>query len=574
MDGVRMANVNLLTNSMEVDYDENIVNANDICKKVDELGYAAKDASIPSDSDEKRIVKDEAYRYGMRLLDSLIFAVPLFILSMFTDVENWVLILFTAWIVIFNIDIYKKGLGSLIHLAPTMDALISVGTIASLLIGYFDSVGMILTIVDFGKWLEARAKRKTTTALSGLMKLMPETATVIRDGEELIVKTIAIRKGETVICHPGEIIAVDGVITKGKTRINQANITGESELIYADEGTKVISGTINVEDEFYYTATEVGKDTVLSKIIELVEEASSSKAPISRLADKVSLFFVPTVILISIITTVIWLLRGYTDPLAPFIFGISVLVVSCPCALGLATPVAIMVGTGRGANEGILVKDATALENMGKVSTIIFDKTGTITFGSVKDGTVINDEIRPEAKTVIADLKALGIKTVLLSGDRKEVAERVAKEVGIDEFYYEVMPQDKERIVAKFKGPESLVSMVGDGVNDAPAITRADIGIAIGSGTDIAIDAADIVLMGEDLHTLEKAIKLSKATIKNIRISLFWAFFYNIIMIPVAAGVLFIPFGIMLNPMICALLMSLSSVTVVTNSLRLRKRKI
>lgn len=603
-EGVKHCSVNLLTNSMEVEYDESVIDVSGICKKVDELGYGASEkkeeetSEKEEDSDTKK--RDDVWQYGVRLLVSLIFALPLFILAMFFDINKWILLFITIPIIAVNFKTYKNGIGAFFHKAPTMDSLIAVGTIASLLIGYFDSVGMILTIVNFGKWLEAKSKKRTTDALKGLIALMPETATVIRDGEELIVKTSAIRKGEIILCHPGETIAADGVVKSGSSHVNQANITGESEPVEIANGAKVIGGTINIEGKFTYVANEVGKDTVLSEIIRLVEDASSTKAPISRLADKVSGIFVPTVILIAVLVTAIWSFNQDAilelGKMAPFVFGISVLVISCPCALGLATPVAIMVGTGRGANEGILIKNATALENLGKAKTVVFDKTGTITKGTVDDGIVSGDEIRDEAKEVISNLKKMGVKTVLLSGDKKEVADKVAHEVGVDDYYYEVLPQDKENVIRKLqnkrenkadkktdennanhqgnKQEENIVVMVGDGVNDAPAIMRADVGVAIGTGTDIAIDAADVVLMGDSLETFLKAVSLSKNTIKNIKGSLFWAFFYNIIMIPLAAGALYPAFGIMLSPMVCALCMSLSSVTVVTNSLRLKRKKV
>ncbi len=549
------------------------------------------------------------------MVTSLIFCVPLFVISMipfvsqslaglvdFKYIVKLIEIILLAPIVIINFTFYRTGIPAIFRGAPNMNSLVTVGTIASIAIGYFDSAGMILTLVTLGKFLEARAKSKTTSALEGLMALTPDTATVIRDGQELIVKTTAIRVGEMVICHPGDSIAVDGIIEEGKSNVNQAAITGESEAVAVAKDSKVIGGTINIDGYFVYKATEVGQDTVLSKIIKLVEEASSTKAPISRLADKVSGIFVPVVFAIAVVTFIIWacfaVRNGNAEWSKAITSAISVLVISCPCALGLATPVAIMVGTGRGAKEGIIIKSAAALENLGKVDTIVLDKTGTITKGIVEDQATFEerlagdrsivdtklDEIRPEAKSVIDDIKSMNITPILLSGDKADYVKKTAESVGISRFYSDVFPQDKDRVVKEVqqesietkpgKVAKKLVAMVGDGVNDAPAIASADVGIAIGTGTDIAIDSADIVLMGDSLENLTKAIRLSRATIKNIKESLFWAFFYNIICIPLAAGVLYPSFGIALSPMIGAACMSLSSVTVVTNALRLRHKKI
>jgi len=608
MEGVKRCEVNLLTNSMVVEFEG--ITSQDIIDKVDDLGYGASEVSEAAEEESHPIQatgQSEEEVLKKRFLRSLCFALPLAVISMSFPIKRIIYLSFVSLgieeldlvyvllklvfvipIIVINRKFYKSGIPALIHGSPNMDTLVSIGTIASLIkVNYLDSIGMILTFVTLGKWLEARAKSKTTDALKGLLSLRPETATVIRDGQELIVKTTAIRKGEIVLCHPGETIAVDGKVVKGQSKVNQANITGESRPVPVSEGTLVIGGTINIDGYFEYVAESVGRDTLLSKIISLVEEASSSKAPISRMADKVAGIFVPCVMGISLLTFIIWLIAS-KDPLKALDFAIPVLVISCPCALGLATPVSIMVGTGRGAKEGIIIKSAASLENLGKVDTVVFDKTGTITEGLViddvslderlnGDSSILNttfDRIRPEAKEVISKLKAMGIMPVLLSGDKKEYALNVAKEVGIDSCYYEVLPHDKERVVRELQEEGKKVAMVGDGVNDAPAIARADVGLAIGTGTDIAIDSSDMVLMGRGIEKIEKAIALSKATVKNIKLSLFWAFIYNIICIPIAAGILYAPLGIVLNPMIAALCMSFSSVTVVTNALRLRKTKI
>ena len=705
MEGVESINVNLLTNSMEVVFDENILTSQKIMDQVSALGYGAFEEGTTvqkeetTASEERRSVIDqEEAKLRKRFLISVIFAVPLFVISMFMGVhelfssEEAVTITCAALaipIVIVNFKFYKVGIPMLFRGAPNMDSLIAVGTIASAALLYFDSIGMILTLVTLGKWMEARAKKKTTDALEGLMSLTPETVCVIRDGEELVVPASAVRTGEMVIARPGEVIAVDGIVVSGQSSINQSAITGESIPVDISIGDKVVGGTLNIDGYITYQATEVGEDTVLAKIIGLVEEASSSKAPISRLADKVSGVFVPVVIGIAFVTAAIWSIvtgmAGAIDWNHAFTCGISVLVISCPCALGLATPVAIMVGTGRGAREGIIIKSAEALENLGKIDTVIFDKTGTVTEGrpvvtdvvaisevtkeslikiaaslesssehplgkavcqyaeennisidgtenfkyvfgkgieaqigdkiyfagnkklieeklenAIADLDVNLDDMHKKGKTtiLIADqnkvlgiigladqvkkssveaitmIGKLGIEQVMLTGDNQVTADTISRQVGITKVYANVLPADKEAVVREIQSQGKLVAMVGDGVNDAPAITRADVGIAIGAGTDIAIDAADLVLMGSDLLEVEKAIKLSKATISNIKLSLFWAFFYNVICIPVAAGLLYPAFGILLNPMIAAGAMSLSSVCVVTNSLRLRKKKI
>ena len=705
MEGVESINVNLLTNSMEVVFDEGVLSSKDIMDEVAALGYGATEEGTKTQVDEtdptqerRNVIDQEEAKLRKRFLTSIIFAVPLFVISMFMGVQELfpsqeavtiTCAALTIPIIVVNFKFYKVGIPMLLKGAPNMDSLIAVGTIASILLLYFDSVGMILTLVTLGKWMEARAKKKTTDALEGLMSLTPATVSVIRDGEELVVPTSAVRTGETVIARPGETIAVDGIVVSGETSVNQAAITGESIPVEITIGDKVVGGTLNIDGYITYEATEVGSDTVLSKIIGLVEEASSSKAPISRLADKVSGIFVPVVIGIAVLTIGIWAavtgLSGEIDWTHAFVCGISVLVISCPCALGLATPVAIMVGTGRGAREGIIIKSAEALENLGKIDTIVFDKTGTITEGkpAVTDVVALDnmtemqilsmaasleapsehplgkaickhaeelgvdveavedfkytfgkgieakikgiryfagnkryieelvgeipvaidaslsqlqksgkttilvadeqkliglialaDELKNTSVEAITMIGRLGIEQVMLTGDNQVTADTISRQVGITKVYANVLPADKEAVIRELQNEGKLVAMVGDGVNDAPAITRADVGIAIGAGTDIAIDAADLVVMGSDLLEVEKAIKLSNATVKNIKLSLFWAFFYNIICIPLAAGALYPAFGILLNPMIAAGAMSLSSVCVVTNSLRLRKKKI
>lgn len=540
---------------------------------------------------------------------------------------------------------------------------------------YFESSGMILTLITFGKYLEAKSKGKTTDAISKLMNLAPKTATVLREGKEVEINTEEIVKNDIVVIKPGSSIPVDGIIVEGQSSIDQSSITGESVPVYKKEKDEVISGTMNKTGFFTMKATKVGDDTTLSQIIQLVEEASNSKAPISKLADKVSLFFVPIVILIAIIATIFWLCNGQTFEFAMGM-GIAVLVISCPCALGLATPVAIMVGTGRGAENGILFKTAESLEMLHKVDTVVLDKTGTITEGKpvvtdiissihkksllqivgsleknsehplseavmekireenielipvnsfqsisgkgvcgeidgqkyfvgnmtlmqeqnvkidvnqsddlLKNGKTIlyiskenqligmiacQDIVKETSKIAIEELQKENQKVVMLTGDNQIVANTIGKELNIQEVIAEVLPAEKENEIAKLQSIGRKVAFVGDGINDSPALVRADVGIAIGSGTDIAIDSADVVLMKNSLLDVVTAIELSKATIQNIKLNLFWAFFYNSIGIPIAAGVFYLSHGLRLSPMIGAAAMSLSSVCVVTNALRLR----
>ena len=713
LEGVEGVRVNLLTNSMMVSFDERIISSKSIIKEVESLGYEAEEESSmlslqKGENDEKgQKLRDYDKTEGelkRRFIVSLIFEIPLFLISMIHGAEklfpsaSWYVmfqIFLLIPIVIINYKFYKSGIPMLLKGSPNMDSLIAVGTIASIPLGYFDSVGMILTLVTLGKWLESGAKKKTTEAIRGLMNLTPDKITVIRDGEELLVQSGSVRVGEIIKVKPGESIGVDGVIVKGETSINQAAVTGESIPVDKTVGEKVIGGTLNIDGAIQVRATEVGKDTVISKVAKLVEEAASGKAPISRIADRVSGVFVPAVIAVAIVTIAVWLLvtwknSGVPDVTHALVCGISVLVISCPCALGLATPVAIMVGTGRCARDGIIIKSAEALENLGKVDTVIFDKTGTITKGelsvtdvlttgtitkkeviqiaasieansehplaraicneakyiksiilptekfkytfgkgiessfpqnptklyyignekyirdSISDGSSVDqviesiDRFQRQGKTTVlladqctclglialADepkdnsaqavimINKMGKGTVLLTGDNRVTAEAMARQVGTRQVFAEVLPADKEMVVRNYQNNCKTVAMVGDGINDAPAISRADVGIAIGTGTNIAIDAADMILMNDDLLQVEKAIILSNATLRTIKTGLFWAFFYNVICIPIAAGVLYPSFDILLNPMIAAGAMSLSSLCVVLNALRLKKLKI
>ena len=708
MNGVSSASVNLLTNSMEVNFDQGKLTSEQIIGQVTELGYGATTSSDIEDDDgethptnkigqEITIGKEEG-EMKKRFFISLVFMVPLFYLSMGYTM-GWpmpfqingrmdilfviVQIILTLPIVIVNYKYYKVGFFMLAKKSPNMDSLIAIGSVAALILFYFDSAAMILTLVTLGKYLEARAKKKTGEAINALLALAPETISVIRDGEEFVVPLGSVRVDEIVIARPGETIGVDGIIVSGETTVNQAAITGESMPVDKIIGDEIVAGTVNQNGYVTYKAVKVGKDTTLSKIINLVEEAASSKAPISKLADKVSSIFVPVVILIAIAAAVIWAIAGKDFTFVANI-GISVLVISCPCALGLATPVAIMVATGKGASEGILIKSAETLETLHNIDTMVFDKTGTVTEGnpevidmivfegneksellkiagslelqsehpigkavykkSLEEKIVLKDvknfkyvfgkgisgelddqkyfagnpeyiretiplsseieksinQLQSEGKTLIvvaSDKQIVGvisladkvknsakealenigkfkIDVILLTGDNKLAAESIGRQLGIKNVIAEVLPDKKEAIIRELQNQGKKVAMVGDGINDAPAIMRADVGIAIGAGTDIAIETADMVLMRDELLDVEKAIKLSKATIINIKRSLFWAFFYNVLGIPIAAGILYPFIGLTLNPMIAAAAMSLSSVSVVTNALLLKKKKI
>ena len=656
-----------------------------------------------------------------RLLLSAIFTIPLFYISMghmmgwplpggLLGMENAITFAFTQFlllipVVFVNAKYYRMGFKTLFHGSPNMDSLIAIGSGAAIVYGiyaifkigigfghgdmetvhsfmmdlYFESAGMILTLITLGKTLEARAKGKTSDAITKLMNLAPKTATVERNGIEQQIPVEQVQQGETLIVKAGESVPVDGVVLEGFSSVDESALTGESIPVEKHVGDTVIGATINKTGYFKMQATKVGDDTTLAQIVRLVDEATSSKAPIAKLADKVAGVFVPTVIGIALVAAAVWLVLGYGVEFALSI-GISVLVISCPCALGLATPTAIMVGTGKGATNGILIKSAEALETAHNIDTVVLDKTGTITQGKpvVTDilcGTGIDrlrllqtaasleklsehpladaitaeagkaklplspvedfqqipgqgivgrvdgemclagnrrmmdahnitggqllrsgetlaaegktplffaragklmgviavaDVVKPTSAQAIQELSGLGIEVVMLTGDNAKTAQAIQRQVGVDRVVAEVFPQDKEKEIRRLQDSGKKVAMVGDGINDAPALARADVGIAIGAGTDVAIESADIVLMKSDLLDVSTAIQLSKAVIRNIKQNLFWAFIYNIIGIPIAAGVFFLSFGWKLNPMLGAFAMSFSSVFVVSNALRLR----
>ena len=737
LDGVEEVNVNLLSGQMTVDYDETKLDSAAIAQAVEGIGYGASPADAVPDAKgggfriewegRQSRAREEQHSMKVRLVASIALLIPLMYVAMgsmmglpvpgiLTGMENAMIsaltqLILTVPILVLNRKFYKVGLKALVKRAPNMDSLVAIGSGASLVYGlfamyrmawgfghqdmavvheyahalYFESAAMILTLVTVGKYLEARSRSKTSDALGKLVDLAPKTAVIIKNGQEVTVPAEQVAAGDIVVIRPGESIPVDGVVTEGAGYVDQAAITGESIPVEKMPGDTVISATINKNGTFRFRASKVGEDTTLSQIIRLVDEAGNSKAPIAKLADKVSGIFVPVVIGIAILTAIVWIVAGQDFEFA-LSNAIAVLVISCPCALGLATPVAIMVGTGKAAEYGILIKSAESLENLHSIDTVILDKTGTITSGHpevtdievldpsmspeeflaraaaleagsehplaqavlekakkdgvphlqadgfqsrtgrgvsarisgrtwlagnlafmeeekamgpeqemalvrekmgqyasqgktpllfVRDGQAagiiaVADTVRETSRAAIRKFKEMGLTVVMLTGDNKVTAEAIRKELDIAEAVSDVLPTEKEACVRSWQEKGHKVAMVGDGINDAPALTRADIGIAIGAGTDIAIDSADVVLMKDSLQDVVTAIEQSRAVVRNIHMNLFWAFFYNILGIPVAAGALFPAFGLRLSPMIGSAAMSLSSVCVVTNALRLR----
>ncbi|MFW2611963.1 heavy metal translocating P-type ATPase [Aliarcobacter butzleri] len=725
LEGINEVNVNLLNNSMIVKYDENVLNNETIIKKVQDAGYEAflveNGKKTQKNSTEENLGKIETNELKNRLIISFIFAIPLFYISMghmlnwylphlFHGYSNAIIFAFTQFllalpIVFINIKYYKVGFKTLYKGSPNMDSLIAIGTSAAMIYGvfsiykigyglgnndidmviqyshdlYFESAAIVLTLITLGKFLEARAKENTSEAINKLINLTPKTALVLRNNQEIEIPVDELVLKDIVIVKPGNIVPTDGVIIFGNSSIDESMLTGESLPISKKVGDKVIGASINKSGSFKFEVTKLGEDTVLSQIIKLIEEASSSKAPISKLADRISAIFVPTVIVISILATVTWLFLGYSFEFALSI-GIAILVISCPCALGLATPTAIMVGTGKGAQNGILIKSAESLEIAHTINTVVIDKTGTITEGKTQVTDIftnekitqdkllqlcatieknsehpladailkktqekeiellnatdfealnglgikakvedrvfyignkklldsknisldlfyekseklaneaktpifiadesevlgliaISDVVKPTSKDAILEFEKMGLEVIMLTGDNYKTANAIAKQININNVIAEVLPQDKEKEIQKLQSLGKKVAMIGDGINDAPALVRADVGIAIGAGTDIAIESANIVLVKSDLLDAVKAIQLSNAVIKNIKQNLFWAFFYNIIGIPLAAGVFYTVLGWKLSPMFAGAAMSLSSVTVVLNALRLK----
>lgn len=707
LNGVDKANVNFAAEKLYVSFDDKNINESEIVSAIKKAGYniAGKNAKSEMPAHKKLLI---------RFIISMIFTVPLLIISMghmvgmplpkiIDPMENplnfaIIQLALTIPVMATGYMFYLKGIKNLFRLSPNMDSLIAVGTLSSVVYGifaitkiknghehmamelYFESAAVILTLITLGKYLESLSKGKSSQAIKELMELSPKIATVRRGKKELQVKSELVQIGDTVIVKPGEKFPVDGTVTLGTTSVDESMLTGESMPVTKNVGDKVIGATVNKNGYIEYTAEKIGEDTAISQIIKLVEEAQGKKAPIARLADVISAYFVPAVILLAIIAAVSWKIAGESNDFCITIF-ISVLVIACPCALGLATPTAIMIATGQGAKNGILIKGGEVLENAHKINTVVFDKTGTITEGipvvtdiktnginendlllyaaaaeklsehplgdsivkeansrnitipeaenfesisgmgikavvngkqiiignekmmneyKIKDDFIsqittfanqgktavicavdgkaagiiaISDQIKETSRSAVSKLENKGINTVMLTGDNKQTALTIAGYAGIKNVIYEVLPEDKAAEIKKIQESGKITAMVGDGINDAPALAQSDVGIAIGSGTDIAIESADIVLMNGSLEGVNTAIKLSHATIRNIKQNLFWAFGYNVLGIPIAMGLLHIFGGPLLNPMIAAAAMSLSSVSVLSNALRLRNFK-
>ena len=718
--GVERSDVNLTTGILTIAYDEEQTKPEDIITKVTKAGFGAalhQDQPTAKTEETKKAEEDAAYRAQKHsLIGAAVFSVLLLyvsmgqmlptplplpeLFSMMSHPVNYAVLqlILTIPVLVFGRSYLLGGFSALIHRAPNMDSLVAIGSSCSFAYSlvmtfllsdnphhvhhlYYESAAVVLTLIMLGKFLEARSVQKAKGAITKLMELKPDTAILAESGKE--IPTSQLQRGDLILVKPGSKIAADGVVEKGESSVNEAMLTGESLPVEKSAGDRVIGGSVNQDGVLYVRVTEVGEDSTLSRIIHFVEDAQGKKAPIAKVADKVAGVFVPVVMSIAALAAILWLLLGQDFPFALRVFT-SVLVIACPCALGLATPTAIMVGTGLGASHGILIRSGEALEITHATDTVVLDKTGTVTEGSpavaavrpagvseaelltlaagveavsqhplakaitaeagkrgletppapesfenlsgrglratvagkvilagnerlmaengidlaavkaeaealagqgqtpmffARDGKLLGlvsvaDPVKPDSAQAIADLKAQGIRTVLLTGDHRAAAERIGQEVGVDQVIAEVLPEEKAGVVQKLQAQGRKVMMVGDGINDAPALVQADVGCAIGSGSDIAIESADLILTRSELSDVPRAIRLSRLTIRNIRQNLFWAFCYNSICIPVAAGALYPAFHILLTPMIAGAAMSLSSLCVVSNALRLRTKKL
>lgn len=577
--GVEECTVSLLTNSMTV---EGTAMPKEIIAAVKAAGFKAKLVK-KNETDTTNRLKWMV----VRLIASVAMSIPLMVFC-YKGLFQYVQLLLATAIIGININFFINGVKGVLHKAPNMDTLVALGSLVSyiyslvcLLSGeahthlYFDSAGMILTFISIGKLLETISKGRTTNAIDALKSLTAYEAVVLIDGEERKIPASELKVGDVFIVKAGNSFPADGIVSKGSAGVDESSLTGESVLITKVPEDKVYTSTMLIEGELTCIATNVGEDTFLSSIIEMVSRAGASKAPIARIADKIASVFVPIILAISVITFLIWLFVFKDIDSAITLSraikrGVSVMVISCPCALGLATPVAIMVGTGVGAKNNILFKNATALETAAKVTHIVFDKTGTLTYGDVTK----EDTLKPETKQAVKELLDMGYKITMLTGDKKEIAENIANKANITDVIYEVLPGRKEEVVSSLMCEGRKVMMVGDGINDAVALTRADVGVAIGTGKDVAIESADIVLLGSSICDVVKLLKISKATLKTIHENFFWALIYNGLGIPLAAGAFAGLFGWDISPMFCALAMSLSSFCVVMNALRLNIRRL
>lgn len=720
MDGVEESNVNLATNKMTITYDEEKVSPDDIIQRVEKAGFGAQLEQIKEKEQEKeeKLEQEEAeHKIRRRVIGSILFAVPLLyismghmlpfklplpdILSMETHPLNYALaqLLLTVIVLIFGRKFYIVGFKTLFHGHPNMDSLVAIGTGSAFLYSmvmtvrilsdahavhslYYESAAVVVTLVMLGKYFESKSKGKTSEAIRKLMELAPDMAVLLREGKEEEIPVEQVRKGDVLFIRPGSKIPLDGIVVKGVSSVDESMLTGESIPVEKEVGAEVIGGSMNYNGALEIEVTHTGNDTTLAKIIKLMEDAQGRKAPISKMADVVAGYFVPAVLIIAVVAAFLWAITGHPIGFVLKIF-VSVLVIACPCALGLATPTAIMVGTGLGASHGILIKSGEALETTHKVQAVVLDKTGTVTEGKPKvvqvlsqrlskeellrlagacevpsehplgkaiveaareqkeelpscdefssitgqgihaklegkefwignrkllkeknfsaegfekeaekiaakgqtpmfvvmDGQMegiisVADTLKETSRNAIDQMKKAEMKVYMLTGDNRRTAEYIGQQVHADEVIAEVLPQDKAAVVQKLQKEGNIVLMVGDGINDAPALAQADIGVAIGSGSDIAMESSDIVLMRSDLEDVYRAVKLSRATIRNIKENLFWAFAFNSCGIPVAAGLLYAFGGPLLNPMIAGLAMSFSSVFVVSNALRLRRLKL